>query len=88
MQRIGRRRGNGIRYLRPIVAKVERYRDREMIRMAGIELNKKRGQFSIRGQYPVEMETKRKRLYPVMRKYQQNRRNQVALVRDKLYVIG
>ena len=56
--------------------------------MAGVELNKKRGQFSIREQFPVEMETKRKRLYPVMRKYQQNSRNKVALVRDKLYVNG
>ena len=88
MHRIGRRRGDGIEYPRPIVAKFEKYRDREVIRVAGLELNKKRGQFSIREQFPVEMEAKRKRLYPVMRKYQQNRRNKVSLVRDKLYVNG
>ena len=31
VHRIGRRRGDGIRYPRPIMAKFERYRDREMI---------------------------------------------------------
>ena len=88
VHRLGRRRGDGIRNPRPIVAKFERYRDRELIRLAGLELNKKRGQFSIREQFPVEMEAKRKRLYPVMRKYQQNKNNKVVLVRDKLFVNG
>lgn len=34
------------------------------------------------------MEDKRRRLYPVMRKYQQNPNNRAALVRDKLYING
>ena len=88
VHRIGRRRANGVTNPRPIVAKFERFRDREKIRLAGIELNKKRTRYTIREQYPAEMETKRKRLYPVMRRYQKNTNNKVSLVRDKLYVNG
>ena len=34
------------------------------------------------------MEDKRRQLYPVMRKYQENPNNRVALVRDRLYING
>ena len=57
---------------RPIVAKFENFTDREVVRKAGIELNKRRNGFSVREQYPPEIEERRKKLYPVMRRYLQN----------------
>ena len=71
---------------RPVVARFERYKDREVIREAAKDLNSKRNGYSIREQYPPEMEAKRRLLYPVMRQMQQNSQNRVALVRDKLFV--
>ena len=71
---------------RPVVARFERYKDREVIREAAKNLNAKRNGYSIREQYPPEMEAKRRVLYPVMRQMQQNPPNRVALVRDKLFV--
>ena len=91
VHRFGRRHGDGVRNPRPIVAKFEKFRDREKIRLAGIELNKKKSGFSVREQFPPEtweMEETRKRLYPVMRRYKQDTNNKVCLVRDKLYVNG
>ena len=88
VHRLGRRSGDGIRHPRPIVAKFEKYRDREKIRKTGIEPNKQKCGFTIREQFPIEMETKRKTLYPIMRNYQKNPNNKVTLVRDKLYVNG
>ena len=73
---------------RPIVAKFEKYTDREFIRKEGIELNKLRKGFSVREQYPPEIEDRRRILYPAMRNYAKDERNRVALVRDKLYVNG
>ena len=73
---------------RPIVAKFENFPDREVVRKAGIELNKRRNGFSVREQFPPEIEERRKKLYPVMRRYLQNDENRVSLVRDKLYVNG
>ena len=71
---------------RPIVARFERFKDREIIRMAGKELNMKQNGYSIREQFPPEMEAKRKTLYPVMRRYAQNPQNHVVMVRDKLFI--
>ena len=59
-----------------------------MIRIAGKDLNEKKNGFSIREQFPPEIEAKRKLLYPVMRSYLKDPRNRVALVRDKLYING
>lgn len=73
---------------RPIVAKFQTYTDRELIRKEGIQLNMRRNGFSIREQYPPEIEARRKLLYPVMRNYARDDKNRVALVRDKLYVNG
>ena len=73
---------------RPIVAKFERYIDRELIRKAGIDLNKRRNGYSIRERFPPEIEERRKPLYPVMRRYLENDQNKVSLVRDKLYING
>ncbi|MEW8547166.1 MAG: hypothetical protein AB2693_26950 [Candidatus Thiodiazotropha sp.] len=88
VHRLGRPRDNQDSNPRPIVAKFERYKDRELIRIAGKDLNEKRNGFSIREQFPPEIEAKRKLLYPVMRSYLKDSRNRVALVRDKLYING
>ncbi|MEW8548218.1 MAG: hypothetical protein AB2693_32340, partial [Candidatus Thiodiazotropha sp.] len=88
VHRLGKPRRNRVSNPRPIVARFERYRDRETIRYASKDLNLKQNGFSIREQFPPEMEEKRKRLYPVMRRYMQNSNNRVALVRDRLYING
>lgn len=88
VHRLGRPRDNQKSNPRPIVAKFERYKDRELIRIAGKDLNEKKNGFSIREQFPPEIEAKRKLLYPVMRSYLKDPRNRVALVRDKLYING
>ena len=74
---------------RPIIAKFERFSDREIIRKAGIELNSSRvSKFRIREQFPKEIEERRKMLYPAMYRLKANPNNRVSLVRDKLYVNG
>ena len=73
---------------RPIVAKFENYTDREYVRKAGIELNKRRCGYSIREHFPPEIEERRKSLYPVMRYYAKDDTNRVKLIRDKLYING
>ena len=66
VQRLGRPKRDPENNSRPIVAKFERYTDRELIRKAGIYLNKRRNGYSIREQFPPEIEERRKPLYPVM----------------------
>ena len=75
---------------RPIVAKFERYSDRELIRKAGMDLNSNpNSKFKVREQFPREIEERRKLLYPVMyRLKRENQSNKVNLIRDKLYVNG
>ena len=72
-------------YPRPIIAKFERFRDRERVRLAAprtLEGTK----YGVREHFPAEIENKRRELYPVMRRYKQDKQNKVVLVRDKLYV--
>ena len=69
---------------RPVVAKFEKYSDREYIRKTGIELNKQQR----REQFPPEIEERRKTLYLVMRNLAKNEENRVTLARDKLYDNG
>ncbi|MEW8545900.1 MAG: hypothetical protein AB2693_20450, partial [Candidatus Thiodiazotropha sp.] len=88
VHRLGKPKRNRDINPRPIVARFERYRDRELIRTASKDLNIKQNGYSIREQFPPEMEDKRRQLYPVMRKYQENPNNRVALVRDRLYING
>ena len=88
VHRIGRRKRYQGAKPRPIVARFERYRDREVIRSAAKDLNAKENGYNIREQFPPEMEEKRKKLYPVMRKALQNPKNRVFLVRDKLIING
>ena len=73
-------------YPRPIVAKFERYTDRETIRKASFELNKHRNGYSVREQFPFEIEQRRKVLYPIMNEYKKNKDNKVVLIRDKLFI--
>ena len=88
VHRLGGMRPNVRQHPRPIVVKFEKYTDRENVRKAGIDLNKKKCGFSIREQFPIDMEIRRKQLYPVMRRFQENPTNRVVLVRDKLYING
>ena len=69
---------------RPIVAQFEKFRDREMVRNAATTIEDSR--ISIREQFPPEIEERRKKLYPVMRKALKGENNKVRMVRDKLYI--
>ena len=74
---------------RPIIAKFERFSDRELVRKAGMEINSNlASKFKIREQFPKEIEDRRKMLYPAMYRLKNNPNNRVNLVRDKLYVNG
>ena len=67
----------------PIVARFIYHRDLEYILSIAHRL--KGTQYGIREQFPQEIENRRKRLYPVMRRARQERR-QVTQVRDRLYI--
>lgn len=68
VHRIGVRKRNG--NPRPIVAKFERYSDREVIRQAGMELNSNpSSKYRVREQFPKEIEDRQKLLYPVMYRF-------------------
>ena len=85
--------------IRPIVAKFERYKEREMVRDAFFaQLNniknkneengkQERVQTGIAEQFPAEIQQKRKALIPKM-KEAKNEREKVKLVRDQLYING
>ena len=74
-------------YPRPIIAKFERYRDKEYVRQAAPDALFNTD-YGVREQFPQEIEEKRKLLYPVAKTARQNKENRVRLVRDKLYVNG
>ena len=71
---------------RPIVAKFENYSDREKVRKASYEVNKERNGYSVREQFPFEIEQRRKVLYPIMHEYRKNKDNKVVLIKDKLFI--
>ena len=90
VHRLGRRRkayerNNGDHIPRPrsIVAQFERFRDREIVRNAATTLTDTR--ISIREHFQFEIEERRKKLYPAMRKALKGD-NKVRMVRDKLYI--
>ena len=70
---------------RPIIAKFERFRDRERVRLAAPKALQGKD-YGVREQFPVEIENKRRVLYPIMKRYKQNSQNKVVLARDKLYI--
>ena len=88
VHRLGRPKWDQHENPRPIVAKFERYKDREFIRQNSKTLNERRCAYYIREQFPPAIEATRKLLYPVMRQYSRDPSNRVALVRDKLYING
>ena len=66
------------------MAVFERFSEREMIKNVASTLKGKN--FSIREQFPAEIERRRKPLYPVTRKALEDKNNKVKMVRDKLYI--
>ena len=72
---------------RPIVAKFTFYRDKEYVRQEAPKVLIGTG-YSVNEQFPQEIETRRKVLYPVAKSARQNQSNKVRLVRDKLYING
>ena len=70
---------------RPVVAKFERFKDREEVRSAAPRTLKGKPH-GVREQFPKVVEDKRKFLYPEMKRAKHNKQNKVRLVRDKLYV--
>jgi hypothetical protein len=88
VHRLGKRRfdraGRQLRP-RPIVAKFTKWSDREDVRLASVNLRDSK--FSIREQYPIEIEDRRRSLYPIMRSAKADGQN-AWLVRDKLFING
>lgn len=70
---------------RPIVAKFERFKDRELVRTTAPKTLKGKP-FGVREQFPKVVEDQRKLLYPEMKRARANEQNKVRLVRDKLYI--
>ena len=70
---------------RPVVAKFERFKDREEVRSAALRTLKGKP-YGVREQFPKVVEDKRKLFYPEMKRAKHNKQNKVRLVRDKLYV--
>ena len=89
VHRLGRRRydryGQQIRP-RPIIAAFKNFLEREIIRKAFSSI--KTPWYSVREQFPREVEERRKVLYPLYKKTKANQNNSVKLIRDKLYVNG
>lgn len=70
---------------RPIVAKFSFFKDREAIRKSGRLLANTN--YSIREQFPEEIERRRKPLYPLLRQARKNKQRAV-MVKDRLFVDG
>ncbi|MEW8545932.1 MAG: hypothetical protein AB2693_20615 [Candidatus Thiodiazotropha sp.] len=70
---------------RPIVAKFERFKDREFVRTTAPKTLKGK-RFGVREQFPKVVEDQRKLLYPEMKRARANEQNKVRLVRDKLFI--
>ena len=81
--RIGQPRPNRIR---PIVAKFNYFQDKETIKKAATE-KLKNSRYSVGDQYPVEIQQRRRKLIPVLKKAQSEGKCAV-LVYDKLYING
>ena len=73
------------KYPRPIVAKFEKFRDKEFVRKSAPATLRGKT-FGVNEQFPVEIENKRKLLYPEAKKARQDSDNKVRMVKDKLYV--
>jgi hypothetical protein len=88
VHRLGRRRfDNSGKQLRPrpIVAKFDRISQRETVKLSASSLTN--SSYSIREQFPIEIEDRRKPLYHVMKRAK-DEGNSAHFVRDKLFVNG
>ena len=70
---------------RHIIAKFEHFKDRESIRLKAPTMLRNT-KFGVREQFPKDIESRRKKLYPEMKLAKQDEKNRVRLVRDKLYI--
>ena len=43
-------------------------------------------QYGVKEQFPIEVEAKRRTLYPIMKKARENKENKVRMVRDRLFI--
>ena len=83
VHRIGAK--NNTKRPRPIVAKFEHYKHKELIKSRGREL---RGTgYGLNDQFPREIQERRKKLLPVL-KLQREKGRKAALSVDKLYIDG
>ena len=70
---------------RPIIARFEHYKHRELVKSKGKEL--KGSSFWVNEHFPKEINDRRKKLYPIM-KENRDLDHKVALSVDKLYING
>ncbi|KAF7644445.1 hypothetical protein LDENG_00221980 [Lucifuga dentata] len=70
---------------RPIIAKLEHYKHKDLIKSKAREL--KGSNFGINDQFPKEINDRQKILYPIMKQHRQNNKRAYMTV-DKLYVDG
>lgn len=70
---------------RPIIAKFEKFKDREFVRSEAPKTLKDK-HFGVREQFPKIIEEKRKLLYPEAKIARRDKSNKVRLIRDKLYI--
>ena len=78
-------RQNGNNKPRKIVAAFTNYKDREMIRSAALSGILKDTGFSVFEQFPMEIEEKRRTLYPVLKDAKRHGQK-VRMVRDRLFI--
>ncbi|WAR00597.1 hypothetical protein MAR_024969 [Mya arenaria] len=85
-QNICQRGPNPTGKTRTIIAKFEKYSDREIIRKAGIMLNQKRSGHYINEHFPPEMDERRRKLIPILRQFRNDPfvKAKCYLVRDQL----
>ncbi len=70
---------------RPIIAKFEHFKHKELVKSKGKELKGK--PYGLNDQYPKEINERRKILYPIFKENRQNNKRS-SLIVDKLYIDG
>ena len=70
---------------RPIIAKFHRFKDRGILRQSARD-TLTGTQYGVKEQFPIEVESKRRTLYPIMKKARENKENKVRMVRDRLFI--
>ncbi|MEW8545700.1 MAG: hypothetical protein AB2693_19435, partial [Candidatus Thiodiazotropha sp.] len=64
---------------RPIIAKFEKFKDKELVRLSASKTLVGK-HYGVNEQFPIENESKRKKLYPISKKKKKNKNNKVKLV--------